>query len=154
MLSALIALNEETAQRKSIRIEADMPRSLLVEADEDHLIEAVDNLISNAIKFSPSGSNILVCAHEMRGATTIEVADQGIGLSREELSSIFDRYQVGSSPDADTEASFGLGLWIVKTIAERHGGKAQATSEGVGKGSTFSISIPSRNVILGSRHSD
>ena len=153
-LSALIALNEETAQRKSIRIEADMPRALLVEADEDHLIEAVDNLISNAIKFSPSGSNILVCAHEMRGATTIEVADQGIGLSREELSSIFDRYQVGSSPDADTEASFGLGLWIVKTIAERHGGKAQATSKGVGKGSTFSISIPSRNVILGSRHSD
>lgn len=154
MLTSIIALNEEIAAKKSIFIKTDLPTSLLVEADEDRLIEGVDNILSNAIKFSEPNTKICVCAHEMRGMTTIEVIDEGIGLSPSDLTTIFEQYQASENNERRDDTSYGLGLWIVKTIAERHGGRVRATSDGRGKGSTFSISIPSRNAILGVRHSD
>ena len=114
---------------------------LTVFADKQKIKEVVENLVSNAIKYSPHNKNISVRI-EIEGLNaTIEVKDEGLGLSKEDLSKIFRKYQKLSAKPTNNETSTGLGLYIVKKIIDNHQGEITVESE-VGKGSTFRVIIP------------
>ena len=103
--------------------------------------QLLDNLISNAIKYSPIGEPILVSIHVEDALGRLSVIDHGIGIPAEQLARVFDRfYRVGGT--ADAVAGQGLGLSICKEIVTAHGGKIWAESEGAGRGSTFSFTLP------------
>lgn len=144
MLATVAALNDDVAAKKSIYIHRDFPQGLNVFGDEDRLIEAIDNLLSNAIKFSSGGSAVTLMATEADNATTISVRDKGVGIPAGEVEQIFDRYRDASSKPTDGETSFGLGLWIVKSITDRHGGSVSAYSDGPGHGACFTVTLPNR----------
>jgi two-component system sensor histidine kinase VicK len=100
----------------------------------------MDNLISNAMKYSPPGAPILVDVDLENGDGRIRVVDQGIGIPQHDLARIFDRfYRAGA---AGSVAGQGLGLSICKEIVLAHGGRIWAESEGTGRGSTFAFTLP------------
>jgi signal transduction histidine kinase len=118
------------------------PAHQMWSCDPDRLREAVDNLISNAIKYSPVGGNIEMTMSVADDNILIRVADEGAGLSEEDVSRLFGRFQRLSARPTGGESSTGLGLSIVKRIVELHGGSVAAQSPGPGRGTTFTIRLP------------
>jgi signal transduction histidine kinase/CheY-like chemotaxis protein len=110
--------------------------------DSDRIREAIDNLISNAIKYSPIGGKITVSVTHEGEHTVIRIADDGAGLSPEDLGRLFGRFQRLSAKPTAGESSTGLGLSIVKRIIDMHGGHVTAQSPGPGQGSTFTVTLP------------
>ena len=115
----------------------------IVSGDADELTAAVSNLIDNAIKYSLEAPRVRVTVEEAEGERiAVRVSDSGVGVSPHELKRIFRRfYRVPASVALRAKGS-GLGLFIVRSVAKRHGGRAYAESEGTGKGSTFTILLP------------
>jgi signal transduction histidine kinase len=112
-----------------------------VAGDEGRLLQVFDNLLGNAIKFSPDGGQITVSVEDAGSAVKVSVADQGVGIPKDQLDKVFERfYQVDGSASRRF-AGIGLGLTIAKRIVETHGGRIWAES-GVGRGSTFHFTIP------------
>jgi signal transduction histidine kinase len=110
--------------------------------DSDRIREAIDNLVSNAVKYSPIGGTIdLLVAREDDGIL-VQVRDQGAGLSPEDISRLFGRFQRLSAKPTAGETSTGLGLSIVKRIVDLHGGRIKVESAGPGKGATFKMTLP------------
>jgi signal transduction histidine kinase/DNA-binding NarL/FixJ family response regulator len=134
--------NRPLADRKNQTVTLDLPPSLVAQADPDRLREAVDNLVSNAIKYAPPGGTITVFAGERGGEAAIAVSDDGPGLSPEDRSRLFGRFQRLSAKPTGGESSTGLGLSIAKRIVDLHGGSIRAESEGAGRGTTFHITLP------------
>jgi signal transduction histidine kinase len=116
----------------------------MIIADADRVIEAVDNLISNAVKYSPADGEVQVEARIDRsaGVAQVSVTDRGQGMSQEDIARAFQRFQRLSAKPTAGESSTGLGLAIVKAIAEAHGGTVEAASAGKGQGSTFTLVLP------------
>ena len=110
--------------------------------DADRIREAIDNLVSNAIKYSPIGGKIAVAVTHEGSDTVIRIADEGAGLSPEDLGRLFGRFQRLSAKPTAGESSTGLGLSIVKRIIDMHGGHVTADSAGPGQGSTFTVTLP------------
>jgi signal transduction histidine kinase len=106
------------------------------------LREAVDNLVSNAIKYTPLGGRMELSMSVDDRGIAIRVKDEGPGLSQEDLSRLFGRFQRLSARPTGGESSTGLGLSIVKRIVELHGGTVGAESAGPGQGATFIIRLP------------
>src|SRR4029079_13800096 len=104
--------------------------------DPDRIREAIDNLLSNAIKYSPLGGKIDVIVGREGDNTSIQVKDQGPGLSPEDNSRLFGRFQRLSAKPTGGENSTGLGLSIVKRIVDLHGGRVTGESPGPGLGAT------------------
>jgi two-component system, OmpR family, sensor histidine kinase SenX3 len=123
-----------------------------VNGDADELKAAVWNLIDNAVKYSPAGVRINVRIEEAEGdRVAVRVTDHGVGVSPHELKRIFRRfYRVPAAVAMRTKGS-GLGLFIVRSVAKKHGGRAYAESEGPGLGSTFTIVLP-RAASVPARH--
>ena len=115
----------------------------LVLGDSEELKAAVWNLIDNAVKYSPGDIRIRVMLEEVDGEKlAVRVSDRGVGISHAELKRIFRRfYRVPASVALRTKGS-GLGLFIVRSVARKHGGRAFAESEGSGRGSTFTLLLP------------
>jgi signal transduction histidine kinase len=112
-----------------------------VSIGEARFAQLLDNLISNAMKYSPAGEPIVVTVGVADAVGKVTVADQGMGIPPEHLARVFDRfYRVGGT--ADAVAGQGLGLSICKEIVTAHGGRIWAESEGPGHGSTFSFTLP------------
>ncbi len=116
--------------------------SVTVMADYDRILQVLVNLISNAIKFSPAQSRIVVSAQSSNEVTTIKVTDQGRGIPSEFRQSIFQRFKQVEAADRSQKGGAGLGLAICRTIVEAHAGAIGVESE-LDKGSTFWFSLPS-----------
>ncbi|MGO9519012.1 MAG: sensor histidine kinase [Candidatus Korobacteraceae bacterium] len=115
---------------------------LTVMGDREELFTALSNVLDNAVKYSPSDPNIRVAVvtPELRHVE-IRVRDNGVGIPRAELKRVFKRFYRVVSPESKVKGS-GLGLFIVRAIALRHGGAAYAESEGTGRGTTVTIQLP------------
>jgi two-component system, OmpR family, sensor histidine kinase SenX3 len=116
----------------------------IVDGDLDELKAAVWNLIDNAVKYSPAEVKVRVTLEETDGARlAVRVRDQGVGISPAELKRVFRRfYRIPTAVSVRTRGSSGLGLFIVRSVARRHGGRAFAESNGTGQGSTFTLLLP------------
>jgi len=148
-----LLLAEDKSIRLLVEIDAEHEQAFSVRADRSKLKEVLLNLISNALKHTPGGGSIYLCAKGCRNAVQILVEDSGGGIAPEFLPHIFERFykiQNGSLAFADHDASgsapsaapsTGIGLNICRQIIEAHGGKITAESE-VGKGSRFIIRLP------------
>ncbi|OGN72956.1 MAG: hypothetical protein A2X25_10385 [Chloroflexi bacterium GWB2_49_20] len=112
----------------------------LIIGDEGTLVEAIGNLLGNAVKFSRVGSQINIHAEKIEGYLAITVADSGIGISKEDIPYIFEDFFTGDTGQK-VEKSSGLGLAITRRIIEAHNGSISVTSE-LGRGSTFTIKLP------------
>jgi len=118
---------------------------IYIEADELWLTQAVQNLIGNAVKYTDPGGQIEIDVRHDEDDVEIRVRDTGIGLAPAELKSVFDLYARGAQPSArPATGGLGVGLHVAEIIVAAHGGSVRATSEGVGRGSTFVIRLPCR----------
>ncbi len=134
-----IMLFSVSAQKKHITISMDAPDTIMLRADQDKIERICYNLLSNALKYTSEGGEITLTAKEENGRVMISVADNGCGISSDELPYIFDRFYQAKNAGRGT----GIGLAIVKAFTELHHGEVSATSI-EGKGSTFTIHIPVR----------
>lgn len=134
-----IMLFSASAQKKHITISMDAPDTIMLRADQDKIERICYNLLSNALKYTSEGGEISLMAKEEGGRVMISVADNGCGISSDELPYIFDRFYQAKNAGRGT----GIGLAIVKAFTELHHGEVSATSV-EGKGSTFTIHIPVR----------
>jgi len=142
LLRRIALLLEPVAERRGIRLVVALPPGLpAVFSDVDLLGRAVENLVSNAIKYSPDGTEVSIGAAANQDGIAISVADQGYGIPEQDLARVFEKfYRVPRVEDADVPGT-GLGLAFVREIAELHGGTVSVTSV-VNKGSTFTLRIP------------
>ncbi|HEX6790040.1 MAG TPA: HD domain-containing phosphohydrolase, partial [Candidatus Krumholzibacteria bacterium] len=129
-------------REKSIGVAVEVPGELpRIEGDPDLLKQVFINLLINAVKYSSRNTTITVAAREEAVNVLVSVADQGIGIARDELGNVFDKYfRARSLKDSKLEG-LGLGLAIVKNIVEQHGGSIRVESE-EGRGSTFHFTLP------------
>ncbi|HYF60269.1 MAG TPA: ATP-binding protein [Burkholderiaceae bacterium] len=143
---AVFAVAESLAgsiEQRRQRLEFDLPRSpLWVEADPTRFAQIVENLLTNASKYSEADTVVTVRAVARDAEVLIEVQDQGIGLDAENLEKVFELFtQVDATLDR-AHGGLGIGLALVRRLAEAHGGRATASSEGRGRGATFSVALP------------
>jgi len=134
---------QRQAAVENVTIELDLAENIPpVQVDKDLFRQALDNLISNAIKFSKSGGRVLIRATCKDNHLHLTVRDDGIGIPPEDLNRIFDRfYQVDAKPSRQFEG-LGIGLSLVRDIVEMHKGRVWAESEGIGRGATFHVVLP------------
>jgi PAS domain S-box-containing protein len=109
--------------------------------DRDRLEQVLGNLMENAVKYSPDGSEILVSVEDRGDQLVTSVADRGIGIPTDELGQVFERFHRGRQVSSTNYGGLGLGLYITKQIVERHGGTIWVESR-EGQGTTFSFSLP------------
>jgi signal transduction histidine kinase len=142
-LLAAIGRMSTQAQEHGIEIRSDVgPGRLTVQADPERLGQILDNFLSNAIRYSPGGSAVTVTASKAVNDVAIGVADQGPGLTPEQLERVFERfYRVDPSRSRALGGS-GIGLAIARALAEAMGGRAEAFSDGPGLGATFRVFLP------------
>ncbi|MGB8355295.1 MAG: HAMP domain-containing sensor histidine kinase [Chthoniobacteraceae bacterium] len=140
LIKQTIALQQITADRKKITIHFDPRETVYVMADSAATLQIVENFISNAVKYSPKSSNIYINITERQGRVTMEVRDEGPGLSAEDQTMLFQKFSRLTPQPTDGESSNGLGLSIVKRLAEAMGGEVGCQSQ-LGLGTTFSVSL-------------
>lgn len=117
-------------------------RSMTFDADHTRLAQVVSNLINNSSKYTPPGGRIELVATSREGRAHIEVRDNGVGIPEDRLSDVFDMFSQVNSPLHRTQGGLGIGLALVKSLVEMHGGTVTASSPGVGLGSTFTVDLP------------
>jgi signal transduction histidine kinase/ActR/RegA family two-component response regulator len=140
--AALDAIRPAT-DAKNIRLDVSHDSAAgVVSGDPTRLQQVVWNLLTNAIKFTPSGGHVEVRIERDDATARIAVADSGEGISESFLPHVFDRFRQADSTLTRLHGGLGLGLAIVRHLVEMHGGSVSAVSEGRGKGSTFTVSLP------------
>jgi PAS domain S-box-containing protein len=115
--------------------------ALLVDGDELRLEQVLQNLLQNAVKYSPAGAAIRVEAFTQDELACVCVIDEGVGIAAHEIPRLFDRFYRAGNAQAQHVSGFGVGLYIVRQIVELHGGQIKVESE-EGRGSTFTICLP------------
>jgi len=145
-LNDLISEKVEEMQRttKRHKIEMDLDRSVGMYGDSDRTGQVLTNLLNNAIKYSPEADRIIVSSKVQREKVTICVQDFGVGIEKELVDKVFDRFFRVAEPLMNTFPGLGLGLYIASEIVRRQRGKIWATSK-IGAGSTFCFSLPINN---------
>jgi len=113
-----------------------------VNADETRMAQVIDNLLTNAVKYTPAGGSILMTIRCEDDDALIRVADTGIGISPALLPRIFDLFVQGEPTRDRAKGGLGIGLTLVKRLVEMHGGSVDACSEGPGRGSAFTVRLP------------
>jgi len=134
---------EKKLASKQLEVSVDLPQNLApVRADRTRLQEALYNLLDNAVKYSHEHGRIRLAARRRDGEIELSVSDTGIGIHKDDLPRIFERfYRVDKARTQDKIPGTGLGLAIVKHVAQRHGGHVEAESE-LGKGTTIRVVLP------------
>ena len=138
-----VATMQPAADAKGVRLQTILdPRVGPVAGDRDRLQQVVWNLLSNAVKFTPKSGRVQVRLERVNSHIEIVVADTGIGIRREFLPRIFDRFSQAESATTRKQGGLGLGLAIVRHIVELHGGTVEAVSAGENQGTTFRVRLP------------
>jgi len=125
-----------------------------ISGDPNRLQQIIWNLLSNAIKFTPNGGKVTVELERTNGDIEIRVSDTGIGIKEDFLPFVFDRFRQADASSIRKFGGLGLGLAIVRHIAEMHGGTVSASSAGENKGSTFIIKLPVAQVLQAAKNAD
>jgi len=140
LVEEVIAQLSPQAERQKIAISQDCAADLpSVPADKDRVRQVIANLVHNAIKFTRPGGRITITTKMLEGSVVVDIADTGIGIPKEDLARVFERFYKGDKARAGEGT--GMGLAIAKHVVEAHGGNIWVESE-EGKGSTFSFSMP------------
>ena len=147
VLEAVLDTVRPAADAKGIHLAARLPPQVPeIRGDADRVQQIVWNLLSNAIKFTPPGGHVEVAVAPEDGGVTLRVSDDGIGIRPDFLPFVFDRFRQAESTTTRTHGGLGLGLSIVRHLVELHGGTAEAASAGEGRGATFTVHLPARNL--------
>ncbi|MBS0447034.1 MAG: response regulator [Proteobacteria bacterium] len=146
-LAEVVAGAIETAspllEKRGIVLEVDVPEDgLEVDADGERLSQVVGNLLSNAAKFTEAGRKVEVRARRAGDVAVLTVRDEGIGLADDETEAVFEVFVQGRQASHRPRGGLGLGLAIARSLAVLHGGTLTASSEGIGHGSTFVLTLP------------
>ena len=137
-----MVLQSEPYRDKNYRILTDITqRDLWVELDQDKITQVLDNIINNAIKYSPDGGRIIVRLMETHTDIIVSVSDEGLGIARKDIPHLFDRFYRVDKARSRAMGGSGLGLAIAKEVVQLHGGKIWVNSI-ENKGSTFFVSLP------------
>lgn len=118
------------------------PSPIFVEGDPVRLEQAVANLLTNAVKYTPRGGHIDVRIEVEGGEVVVRIADDGVGIDSEMLGRVFELFAQAEGSLARASGGMGIGLTLVRSLVEQHGGRVEASSPGLGKGSTFTIRLP------------
>ena len=131
------------AEAKSLRVDLDIAEGPLhVDGDMSRLQQVVTNILHNAVKFTPEAGHIAVTARATDNIIDITIADGGQGIEAAVLPHVFERFVQADSGTNRRHGGLGLGLAIVKQLVERHGGSVRVTSAGLGRGATFTVTLP------------
>ena len=148
MGSAVEAAAPLVAQRGHTQV-TEVPRGILwLEADPTRLEQIIVNLLNNAAKYTPPGGRITLRAHreevprEDRSEIVISVSDNGIGIAPDQIPKMFELFTQGERSAARVEGGLGIGLTVVRALCQMHGGSVEASSEGPGAGTTFTVRLP------------
>ena len=133
-------LSFETNQ-KSLQL-SPSPAALFVQGDPTRLTQVVTNLLTNGLRYTGPRGRVWVSLAEVPGEALLRVSDDGIGLSEHQLLAIFELFVQADNSLARTQGGLGVGLTLAKRLVELHGGRLEASSGGLGKGSTFTVYIP------------
>jgi len=144
LVQAAIQRMEQPFMQKSISLESNLPPGLAdVPGDRDRLMQVLINLLDNACQYTPPGGQVSIEAKRQGQEVLVAVHDSGMGIPPEQLPNVFTRfYRVDKSRSRQAGGGSGIGLTIARHLVEAHGGRLRAESQGVGKGSTFSFTLP------------
>jgi len=143
VLNAAIDSQRPAAQAKNIKLEmGSAAPDCAVVGDVGRLQQVFLNILSNALKFTPTGGQVSVMLESMTDNARVSITDTGEGIASEFLPYVFDRFRQADGTSTRNHMGLGLGLAIVKHVVEMHGGTVLAQSEGVGKGATFVVTLP------------
>jgi PAS domain S-box-containing protein len=143
VVSKALEIASPLVEQRRHHLHLELPsRPLAIEADEARLTQVVANLVMNAAKYSNDGSYIAVDLRQEDGELVIEVRDTGIGIEPALLPNVFDLFVQGRQGVDRSAGGLGIGLTLVRTLVELHGGRVTADSPGIGRGSTFTVRLP------------
>jgi CheY-like chemotaxis protein len=143
VIEAAVQAIRPASEAKGIRLQVTLdPIAGPVKGDPSRLQQVVWNLLSNAVKFTPKGGRVQLFLERVNSHLEIVVSDTGEGIPPEFLPHVFDRFRQADASTTRRHGGLGLGLSIVKQLAELHGGTVRAKSPGEGKGSTFMVMLP------------
>ena len=143
VLEAALDAVRPTAEAKGLRLQSLIdPNAGPLNGDPDRLQQVVWNLLMNSIKFTPKGGRIQVTLQRVNSHLEIVISDTGVGINRELLPFIFDRFRQGDSSSTRAQGGLGIGLALVRHLTELHGGTVVGESAGEGQGATFRVRLP------------
>jgi len=130
---------------KSVHLTVDVAgvAGLHVRVDRGRFGQVLTNLLTNALRHTPAGGTVRISARRVHGETTVSVADDGEGMTPEQLAHAFERFYRGDSARTREHGGSGIGLTISRALVDAHGGRLSAVSSGPGQGATFTIALPS-----------
>lgn len=142
VVSSAVELARRSMDTHRRELTVSMPESpLYTHADPPRLSQAIANIIANAVKYSPQQGEILIRVLESGEHAIVAVRDAGVGIAKEELTRVFDRYSDGAAK-RESAGGLGLGLYIARELVQLHHGRIEARSEGLGKGAEFLVHLP------------
>ncbi|MFN7949807.1 MAG: PAS domain S-box protein [Blastocatellia bacterium] len=143
VVTSAVEASRAAAEAKGVRLQMIVdPRSSTISGDPNRLQQIVWNLISNAIKFTPRGGRVVVRVERINSFVRLIVSDTGEGIDHEFLPHVFDRFSQQDNTRTRKYGGLGLGLAIVRHLAELHGGRVSVESPGPGQGTTFTVELP------------
>src|SRR5205085_2235668 len=137
-----------SAEAKEIAVHSQVEGVPSVLGDPDRLQQVIWNLMSNAIKFTPKGGTVTIRAHRRNGSVHLVVRDPGIGIAREHLPYVFQRFWQAHTGASREFAGLGIGLALARHLVEMHGGSIRVESPGVGGGAEFTVVLPAASTML------
>jgi signal transduction histidine kinase len=136
------------AQARGVRLDMDAPSPVIVRGDERRLRQIVWNLLSNAVKFTGEGGEVRVSVKASTTNASLEVSDTGRGIEPEFLPHVWDRFRQADSSTSREYGGLGLGLSVVRHLAELHGGSVRAESAGRDRGARFTVELPLARTVI------
>ena len=148
VIDAAIEVVRPAADARGVELAIELDRDVgPVSGDAERLQQVVWNLVSNAIKFTPRGGRVVVRVAPADRHVELSVQDDGVGITREFLPHVFERFRQGDSSSTRHHGGLGLGLALVRHLVELHGGTVRASSPGRDQGSTFTVKLPVMSVV-------